>query len=235
MQSSALFVPEPVSDPRLDAHLRAYVGAWPPSDAAEVEVVGAAARLAPAWDGAQVPAVVVRSPVGAVISVRPDAVGAAEPLAAHVNDADFPARLADAVGAPGKMSPWLPLRWSVDPAPLEDVGEWVDATHPGLPDWLRAFPGPVLVAHAEDGTYLGGVGIKPHTEHGVELAVGTDEAVRGRGLARRLVAQAARSVLADGRIPLYVHAPDNVPSARVADAAGFHDRGWRLLVVWEGP
>jgi predicted GNAT family acetyltransferase len=92
----------------------------------------------------------------------------------------------------------------------------------------------VLVALDEDGSYQGGVGVKPHTEYGVELAVGTDEARRGRGLARRLVAQAARSVLASGRLPLYVHAPDNIPSARVADAAGFPDRGWRLLVAWEG-
>jgi hypothetical protein len=39
-------------------------------------------------------------------------------------------------------------------------------------------------------------------------------------------------VLADGAIPLYVHVADNLPSARVADAAGFPDLGWRLLAVW---
>lgn len=231
MQSSALFVPDPTSDPRLDAHLRAYLGAWPPAE--PVEVVGSAVRLEPAWDGAHLLAVVVRSPVGTVISVRPERVAAARPLAGAVEDGDFPARLAEAVGAPGRVSPWLPLRWSADPAPLADIGEWVDVTHPALPDWLRAFAGPILVALDDDGAYVGGVGLKPHTEYGVEVAVGTNPAARGKGVARRLVAQAGRSLLARGVIPLYVHAPDNVPSARVADAAGFPDRGWRLLVVWE--
>ncbi len=233
MQSSALFAPDSTGDPRLEAHLRSYLGAWPP--ASPVEVVGSRSRAEPAWDGANLPAVVVRAPIGTVVSVRPEAVAAAQALTARVavDDADFPTRLADAVGAPGRVSPWLPLRWSVDPAPLADVGEWVDVTHPALPDWLRAFAGPVLVALDEGGAYLGGVGLKPHTDHGAEIAVGTDTGARGRGVARRLVAQAGRSMLARGVVPLYVHAPDNAPSAHVADAAGFPDRGWRLLVIWE--
>jgi predicted GNAT family acetyltransferase len=71
------------------------------------------------------------------------------------------------------------------------------------------------------------VGIKHHDAYGRELAVGTDEAARGRGLARRLVAQAARRILDEGGIPTYQHDPANVASARVADASGFPDRGWR--------
>ena len=46
----------------------------------------------------------------------------------------------------------------------------------------------------------------------------------GRG---RLVAQAARRVLDEGAVPTYQHDPANIASARVADAAGFPDRGWR--------
>jgi GNAT superfamily N-acetyltransferase len=232
-----LFVPDPTGDPRLEAHLRAYLGVWPPATATatQAEVVGSVARVAPAWDGAHLPAIVVRSPIGTVVSVRPETVGPAQRVADELDpaEADFPSRLADAVGAPGRVSPWLPLRWSVDPAPLADVGEWVDVSHPALPDWLRAFASPVLVALDGDGAYLGGVGLKPHTDHGIEVAVGTAEAARGRGVARRLVAQAGRWLLAKGVVPLYVHAPDNVPSARVADAAGFPDRGWRMLVMWE--
>ncbi len=231
MQSSVLSAPDPTSDPRLEAHLRAHLGAWP---AEGVSAVGSEARNRPAWDGARIPGVVVRSPAGtAVISVRPGSVEAVRPLVPAVAQADFPARLAATLGAPGKVSPWLPMRWSVDPAGLEDIGEWVEPTHPVLPGWLRAFPGPVLLARDESGAYLGGVGMKPHTEFGHEIAVGTDERMRGRGVARRLVAQAARAALDHGLVPLYVHAPDNLPSARVADAAGFPDRGWRLLVVWE--
>lgn len=39
-------------------------------------------------------------------------------------------------------------------------------------------------------------------------------------VARRLVAQAARSLLARGIVPTYLHNPGNVASARVAAAAG---------------
>jgi hypothetical protein len=50
------------------------------------------------------------------------------------------------------------------------------------------------------------------------------------------VAQAARRVLDDGAVPTYLHAFDNVASARVAEAAGFPDRGWQVFELFEpGP
>ena len=220
-------------DERLHAHLVAYVGASPPADG-RVLVVGLPGRLDPGWDGSRTLGVVVRSPEGAVVSVPPGAVDAVSPLAARLRSDSFPSDLATAVGAPGRFSPWLVLRWSVSPAPLEPLGTWVDADDARLPDWLHAFAGPVLAAFDDDGRYLAGVGIKPHTRWGHELAVGTDERARGRGLGRRVVAEAGRAVLADRAVPLYVHHPDNVASAHVADAAGFPDLGWRLLVVFGG-
>ena len=229
-------VPEPSTsdDPRLTAHLREYLGAWPPAE--PIEVVGHPGRLEPAWDGASVVAVVVVSPVGTVVSVPPARAEAAAGLAAGpalLSD-DFRRALAHAVGVgESKVSPWLPFRWTVEPADLPDVGEEVDSTHPKVPEWLRAFSGPVLAVFDPDtGDYLAGVAHKPHSRWGKELAVGTEEAARGRGLARRLVAQAARAVLAAGAVPLYVHHPDNVASARVADAAGLPDTGWRILYAW---
>jgi predicted GNAT family acetyltransferase len=96
-----------------------------------------------------------------------------------------------------------------------------------VPDWLRPFGGDVLIVRDPDnGAYIAGVGIKRHDAFGQELSVGTEPAARGRGLARRLVAQAARRVLDDGAVPTYQHAASNLASARVADAAGFADRGW---------
>ena len=76
------------------------------------------------------------------------------------------------------------------------------------------------------------MGLKHHDRHGWELAVGTEARARGKGLARRLVAQAARRVIDEGAIPTYQHDPANVASARVADAAGFPDRGWRSLALF---
>lgn len=230
MPSNGLSGPDH-GDPRLTAHLKAYVGAWPPRGA--VEVVGSPSRLEPAWDGGRVMAAAVMAPgLGSVLSVPPDLVSQAVPLAARLAADSFRSDLAAVVGRAGSVSPWVVLRWSATPASLPEDGVWVESTHPALPDWLRAFPSPVLVIFDDDGAYLAGVGIKRHTRWGHELAVGTDPPARGRGLARNLVAQAARAVLAEGAMPLYVHAANNVPSARVADAAGFPDLGWRLLAAW---
>lgn len=67
---------------------------------------------------------------------------------------------------------------------------------------------------------------------GHELAVVTEEAARGRGVARRLVATAARRVLEQGAVPTYLHQADNHASARVAEAVGFTDKGWKVHGLW---
>jgi RimJ/RimL family protein N-acetyltransferase len=134
------------------------------------------------------------------------------------------------------------LRWAQDvPGPdvLPDAGVWLPAAladegDPRVPPWLRPFGGEVLVALDDDGSCLAGVGLKRHDDSGREIAVTTDERARGRGLARRLVAQAARRVLADGQAVIYLHAPDNEASARVARASGFPDTGWRVVGFFEG-
>ena len=112
---------------------------------------------------------------------------------------------------------------------MPEAGEWVDTTDPRLPEWLRPFGGDVLVAWDRSSNYAGGVGIKHHDKYGQELAVGVEPEHRGEGLARKLVSQAARQVLLSGAIPLYVYGAGNRSSARVADAAGFPDHGWRLV------
>lgn len=221
----------PAAADLLAAHLRAWLGAWPPNQA--VQVVAWPGREEPAWDGALIPAAAVTSPEGTVVSVVPAAYEAVAATVAAATGVDFRLGLGMAVGAGERVSPWVVLRWSGDPAPLEPLGRWIPSTSDGLPEWLQAFPGNVLVTFDEEtGEYAGGVGLKRHTTWGHEVAVGTAEEQRGKGLARRLVAQAARDVLAAGALPLYVHDPDNVPSAKVADAAGFPDLGWRLLVAW---
>jgi GNAT superfamily N-acetyltransferase len=123
------------------------------------------------------------------------------------------------------------LRWAEDVPPLPEIGHWVDADDPRLPGWLRPFNGDVLVAWDDYGRYAAGVGRKQHNPFGHELAVSTAPDHRGKGLARKLVAQAARQVMADGAVPIYLHSPGNIASAHVAEAAGFPDRGWRLIEV----
>ncbi|NJC14316.1 GNAT superfamily N-acetyltransferase [Micromonospora profundi] len=216
-------------DRRLHLHLASWLGQWPAAPG--LHVVASHRRTRPAWDGRLRPALAVDTGHSAVLSVAPERVAAIRALLARAPDRLL-ASLPDAVGLPGWSLHDGPFRWSLNPAPLPDVGEWTESTAPGLPPWLRLFDRPVLVVRDADGAYLAGAGIKRHDAYGQELAVGTVPAARGRGLARRLVAQAARRVLDEGAVPTYLHEKDNHASARVAEAAGFPDRGWRAYGVY---
>ncbi|NUS55406.1 MAG: GNAT family N-acetyltransferase [Streptomycetaceae bacterium] len=211
----------------LSEHLRQWLGAWPP--AGKLDVVGYAARAEPGWDGKVHPALGVGSPEGGVLSVAPAHVAA---VSAAASLSQVPAL----VGYPRRSWYNAVFRWSTAPAPLPDAGVWVPASDPGVPEWLRPFGGEVLVAVDPDtGEHLAGVGVKRHDRFGQELSVVTAPAARGRGLARGLVAQAARRVLDEGAVPTYLHATSNAASAAVAAAAGFPDAGWTAFGVSELP
>lgn len=216
--------------PLLATHLRAWLGAWPP--ARPVHLVGSPWRERPGWDGAVRPVVGVGDGTALVLSVPPD-------VARRLRSADVGGRcptwlLAEALGADPAAAAQVSwsravFRWTTRPAALPSIGTWVPGDDPALPAWLLPFPGPILVAFDEAGEVAAAAARKVHTRHGHEISVGTEPAARGRGLARALVAQMARRILADGAVPLYLHDPENTASARVAEAAGFPDRGWEQL------
>jgi GNAT superfamily N-acetyltransferase len=213
-----------VRDRRLFLHLATWLGQWPAGPG--LHVVASHRRSRPAWDGRLRPAVAVGAPGCTVLSVPPDRADAVRALVRGRSVAELLPTLPTAVGVPRYTTHAGHFRWSTAPARLPDAGEWVPPTLPGLPPWLRLFDREVLVVRDAEGRYLAGAGIKRHDAYGHELAVGTVAAARGRGLARRLVAQAARRVLDEGAVPTYLHDFGNHPSARVAEAAGFPDRGW---------
>ena len=214
----------------LARHLRSWVGAWP---AEQPALIVANPRMdQPVWDGSMREVVGIADDEGRVV------IGVAPALESLANSApfadldalirDLPARLE----RPEQRMFSGVMRWTVTPTSLPDAGIWLSIDDPRVPPWLHPFGGDVLVA-LEDDRYTAGVGIKKHDAWGQELAVATAEAARGRGLARRLVAQAARRVIDEGAVATYLHAPDNVGSARVADAAGFPDRGWKILGMFD--
>jgi GNAT superfamily N-acetyltransferase len=191
--------------------LQEWLGRWPARS--NRDVVVSALRAQPGWDGRTRPAQGVRDEAGrTVLSVTSDRAELTDPLAGlEIFEGVF--------------------RFTESPSDLGPAGVWVPATDPVVPDWLHPFGHDVLVELDDDGRYLAGVGIKRHLPSGWELSVGTDERARGRGLARRLVAAAARYALDHGAVPIYLHADSNVASAKAADAAGLPDRGWRVLSV----
>jgi GNAT superfamily N-acetyltransferase len=227
-------VPLDVLPDRLVAHLTGWTGAWPPT--LPPTVVGNARNAAPGWDGRLHPVTGVIDRDGAAVIGVPAGQAALVLDAIEQQSLDLPSLLRELprlLGRPRHRVYTGVFRWTTTPADLPDVGEWVDADDPVVPTWLHPFGGQVLIARDPAGAYLAGVGIKRHDAHGHELSVGTEPAARGSGLARRLVAQAARRVLADGKVPTYLHDPANIASARVADAAGFPDLGWRVLGMFE--
>ena len=233
---------EPIDVPGpLLAHWQLWTGATPDQLAVlgsgrrgRVVVVGSTGREEPGWDGAVHAVTGIADPAGnAVVSVPPGYEERAAALAAGGDLDGLRAALPALLGQPGHLVYRGVCRWAVDVPPadvLPDVGRWLPATDPRVPRWLKPFGGDVLVVLDGD-VYVAGVGLKHHDDRGQEISVGTEEAARGRGLARRLVAQAARALLARGVVPTYLHDPSNTASARVADAAGFPDRGWTVLGI----
>jgi GNAT superfamily N-acetyltransferase len=210
----------------LQRHLSTWLGRWP--GVAPIDVVGSVTRERPGWDGRVARVVGVRSPEGAVLSVPPSDEPAVTAALSTVDDWEgLLARVPLLLGAPGARVYSGIFRWSEAPAALPDAGVWVDPGEPWLPEWLRPFRSVLVATDPDSGGYLAGVGLKYHDPYGQEIAVGTTPQAQGRGLARALVAQAARRVLDEGAVPTYQHDPANVASARVAEAAGFPDRGWR--------
>jgi GNAT superfamily N-acetyltransferase len=211
-------MPAPI---RLVDHLSTWLGAWPRTTGV-LHVVGAEQRNLPGWDKQLHSVIGVIGPDVGVISVPPDR-------------ADDVRRRAEGLPLdPEVIAAALRFetgffRYCDRPTTTPDTGEWVPTTDARIPQWLTPFNGDVLVAWDDDGHYGAGVGRKQHDRFGHELSVGTEPSLRGRGHARLLVATAARRVLADGAIPTYLHAYDNYASGKVAEAAGFPDRGWRVL------
>jgi RimJ/RimL family protein N-acetyltransferase len=126
----------------------------------------------------------------------------------------------------------LQYRWCGADDPVgdfDDGGTWAE---PGdrITDWLRPFNGGVLVATVH-GDHAAAVGIKRHDQHAHEIAVVTSPAHRERGLAKRLVAQATRAIHAHDATALYLHAPENEASRRVADNVGYRDVSWRMTTT----
>lgn len=222
----------PIPRRELDAFLRAWLGSWPPEG--KLDIRSWPGRDRPGWDGGTRIALGIESPAGAVLSLSPsldvdpgalDLAG----LVAAIHSRDAATAVPALLGHPELMFHTGSFRWSDVPAALPEVGEWVAADDPRVPAWLHPFNGDVLVAWDVDGRYAAGAGRKIHHPLGHELSVGTEPGHRGKGLASKLVAQAARRVVDEGAVPIYLHDPANIGSRRVAEAAGFPDRRWRIL------
>jgi L-amino acid N-acyltransferase YncA len=167
---------------------------------------------------------------GAVVAVAPQWAGM---LRAQLRGPDTVRESMAAVAAaiPGHLYSGVARTGVAIPPPAVPVTV-IDATDPRLPAWVVGhFTGEAWVVLGERGEVLSTAVLKRYDDRLREISVGTAEAARGRGLARSVVAAAARAVLAEGRAVLYNHDPDNDASARVAESVGLHELGRFHVVV----
>jgi L-amino acid N-acyltransferase YncA len=167
---------------------------------------------------------------GAVVAVAPEWAG---PLRQHLDGPDTvrPGMAAVAAAIPGHLFSGVARTGVAVPPPVAEVAV-IDAADPRLPDWVIGhFTGEAWVVLGERGEVLSTAVLKRYDDRLREISVGTAEAARGRGLARSVVAAAARAVLAEGRAVLYNHDPDNHASAKVAESVGLHELGRYHVVV----
>jgi hypothetical protein len=170
---------------------------------------------------------------GAVVGVAP---AHAARLREHLDGPEtvVPALRALAAELPGHMFSGTARTGVVVPEPAVPV-TLLDAADPRLPEWVHGhFVGEAWVV-LEGGKVLSTAVLKRYDDRLREISVGTAPEARGRGLARSVVAAAARSVLAEGRAVLYNHAVDNDASARVAESVGLHVLGTYHAVVPDRP
>jgi hypothetical protein len=167
---------------------------------------------------------------GAVVAVVPER---SSLLREHLHGPATILATLEAVAAaiPGHLFSGVARTGVAIPPPAAEVTV-LDAADPRLPDWVIGhFTGEAWVVLGDHGEVLSTAVLKRYDDRLREISVGTSEAARGRGLAKAVVAAAARSVLAEGRAVLYNHHPDNHASARVAEAVGLHELGRYHAVV----
>jgi hypothetical protein len=131
-------VTHPGVEARLTRFLRAWLGAWPPTG--ELEVVVWSGRDTPGWDGDTWPGLGVESPHGTVLSLSPrlgldPASVDVEAVSAALRSPEPTTALGAALARPELRAYRSTFRWSGQPAPLPDIGEWLphDAARPGQP------------------------------------------------------------------------------------------------------
>lgn len=235
--SAPLTYPTEEIERRLTRFLESHLGTWPPN--ASLVLKACADRDVPGWDGTVHPFVGIESPLGTVISfsptVFPDAIDL-DPVRVEdeLGTSDAYITVPALFGRPEMHFGRGVFRYVEQPADLPEIGVWMPYDDEHIPAWLAPFNGDLLIALDDEGRYAAGVGLKKHNEYGYEISVGTDPRHRGKGLAKMLVAQAARKILEWGAIPLYLHGDHNAGSARVADGAGFPDRGWHIIELRAG-
>jgi RimJ/RimL family protein N-acetyltransferase len=120
-------------------------------------------------------------------------------------------------------------RWTAvipDPYTEDDARTWIEQT---IRDWDQHREAAFAVTDAETDEVMGAIGLSLQQHLGLQASIGywVAKEARGRGIATAALRLVARWGLNDLRLPRVqlLTDPENVPSQRVAEKAGFQREG----------
>jgi GNAT superfamily N-acetyltransferase len=197
---------------------------------AGVHLLPSERRARPGWGGYTVPIFAMSTPVGGIVSFRPDL---QQPIVAELGGLDAGRPLE--AGAFDRLRRivrrGVPYAYSLsgfvlyaDRESFRPFGSQAELLprddHRGL-DLRRRFDGEVFVVKGARGEIASWAALKLKSDDVWEMAVVTEPAYRGRGYAKQVVSAATAYTLDQGRLALYVHDRTNRHSARVCRSLGY--------------
>lgn len=195
-----------------------------------LHLVASERRGRPGWGGYTVPILALSTPRGGIVSFRPDLRQPIQtelgelPAGHSLGEADFERlrRLARR-GLPYAYSLNGDVLYTDDESfrPVQGEAERLRLDDRRGIDLRRRFDGEIFVVSGARGEIASWAAIKLKSDQVWEIAVVTEPAYRGRGLAKQVVSAATGYILEAGRLALYVHDRTNHASARVCRGLGY--------------
>jgi len=195
-----------------------------------LHLVSSERRARPGWGGYISPIYAVATPRGGVVSVRGDLLELARRELGEP-DRDRPLGEREFARLRALSQRAVPYAHCLtgdilslerdDFRPASPGAEPLGRTDRRGADLRKRFDGEVFVVFGTHQEIAAWSAIKLKSSDVWEIAVVTEPAYRGHGLAKRVVSAATEYILDHGRVPLYIHDHANRASARVSRALGY--------------
>ncbi len=195
-----------------------------------VHVIPSERRTRPGWGGYTIPILALATPGGGVVSVRPDLVERTRGQLALLTTGR-PIGAAEFTRLQQVSRATIPYAYSLSGFVLYTDREYfqprpsralpIERNDPRGADLRRRFDGEIFAIFGIRGEIASWSAIKLKSDVVWEIAVVTDAAYRGQGLAKEVVSAATAYILEQGRTALYVHDRNNHASARVCRSLGY--------------
>jgi len=195
-----------------------------------VHVIPSERRSRPGWGGYTIPILGLSTASGGVVSVRPDLVERTRGQLSLLNTGR-PIGAAEFARLQQVSRATIPYAYSLSGYVLyTDVEQFqprtsrarrIERTDVRGADLRRRFDGEIFAIYGIRGEIASWSAIKLKSDDIWEIAVVTEAAYRGQGLAKEVVSAATAHILDNGRAALYVHDRNNHASARVCRSLGY--------------